>query len=87
MTMSGLWRRTLVVTGVSVAAALAGCGGGSGDEEAPRAGTQAPPQCADTGSCPAQGPVTLGGPPGSLGPAALVYGTTFTGGAGAGELV
>ena len=69
MTMSTLWRRTLVVTGVSVAATLAGCGGGGGgDEDAPRAGTQAPPQCADTGTCPAQGPVTIGGPPGSLCP-------------------
>ncbi|WP_454711529.1 DUF2957 domain-containing protein [Cupriavidus nantongensis] len=88
MTMSRLWRRTLVVTGVSVAAALAGCGGGGGgDDDAPRAGTQAPPQCADTGTCPAQGPVTIGGPPGSLCPAALDYGTTFTGGSGAGELV
>ncbi|SOZ20781.1 hypothetical protein CBM2623_A10075 [Cupriavidus taiwanensis] len=59
----------------------------SATPEAPRAGTQAPPQCADTGTCPAQGPVTIGGPPGSLCPAALDYGTTFTGGSGAGELV
>lgn len=86
MTMSMLRRSTLVLTGVSLAAALAGCGGGGGDEEAPRAGTQAP-QCADTGTCPAQGPVTIGGPPGSLCPAALDYSTTFTGGSGAGELV
>ncbi len=85
MTMSMLRRSTLVLTGVSLAAALAGCGGG-GDEEAPRASTQAP-QCADTGTCPAQGPVTIGGPPGSLCPASLDYSTTFTGGSGAGELV
>lgn len=86
MTMSMLRRSTLVLTGVSLAAVLAGCGGG-GDEEAPRASTQAPPQCANTGTCPTQGPVTIGGPPGSLCPAALDYSTTFTGGSGAGELV
>ncbi|MFJ4290195.1 DUF2957 domain-containing protein [Cupriavidus sp. NPDC089707] len=86
MTMSKHRRSILFLTGVGLAATLAACGGGGGGEESTRTGTQAP-QCADTGTCPAQGPVTVGGPPGSLCPAALDYGTTFTGGSGAGELV
>ncbi|MFS8973015.1 DUF2957 domain-containing protein [Cupriavidus necator] len=87
MTMSMLRRSTLAFTGVSLAMTLAACGGGGGGDDAPRTATQTPPQCAATGTCPAQGPVTIGGPPGSLCPAALDYSTTFTGGSGAGELV
>lgn len=87
MTMSMHRRSTLAFTGVSLAMTLAACGGGGGGDDAPRTATQTPPQCATTGTCPAQGPVTIGGPPGSLCPAALDYSTTFTGGSGAGELV
>ncbi|WP_454736921.1 DUF2957 domain-containing protein [Cupriavidus necator] len=87
MTMSMHRRSTLAFTGVSLAMTLAACGGGGGGDDAPRTATQTPPQCAATGTCPAQGPVTIGGPPGSLCPAALDYSTTFTGGSGAGELV
>ncbi|WP_354684759.1 DUF2957 domain-containing protein [Cupriavidus necator] len=86
MTMSMLRRSTLAFTGASLATALAACGGGGGDG-AQSTPTQTPPQCATTGTCPAQGPVTVGGPPGSLCPTTLDYSTTFTGGSGAGELV
>ncbi|WP_455285101.1 DUF2957 domain-containing protein [Cupriavidus necator] len=87
MTMSMHRRSTLAFTGVSLAMTLAACGGGGGGDDAPRTATQTPPQCAATNTCPAQGPVTIGGPPGSLCPAALDYSITFTGGSGAGELV
>ncbi|ODV40780.1 hypothetical protein AWV79_04575 [Cupriavidus sp. UYMMa02A] len=85
MTMSRLRRKTLAVSGLTMAILLAACGGGG---DGGSATTSSPStQCASNGTCPVSGPIRNGVPPGPLCPASLDYTTTFTGGSGAGELV
>lgn len=80
-----LRRTTFAVAGVSLTIALAACGGGDGDPggTTPQAAAQ---QCATNGTCTPSGP-TLNHPVAAICPATLDYGTTYTGGSGAGELL
>lgn len=85
MSMSNLRRSLFASTGVGLTMLSAACGGGGDGASSP---TSAPAtQCASNGSCPASGPIVNAGPQGPLCPTSLNYGTTFTGGSGAGEFV
>lgn len=85
MQQSNLRRTIFALAGVSLTMTLAACGGGDGDP----AGTTsaiASQQCGTAGNCPPSGP-TVNQPVAALCPASLDYGTTYTGGSGAGEFM
>jgi len=81
-------RRLAFVAASLMVVLLAGCGGSNGeDEDALAYNPNPPPQCGVVGNCPPSGFDIIGPEPKPLCADALDYGTVFTGGSGAGELV
>lgn len=85
MHQSNIRRTFLAVAGVGLTIALSACGGGDGEPggTTPQAAAQ---QCATNGTCTPSGP-TENQPVAAICPSVLDYGTTYTGGSGAGELL
>ncbi|WP_186425484.1 DUF2957 domain-containing protein [Cupriavidus metallidurans] len=87
MQMSHARHAFFAVAGVSLTMTLAACGGGGdGDASSSATPAAAAQQCATVGNCPTSG-ATENQPVASLCPSTLDYGTTYTGGSGAGEFL